>query len=175
MARSADLSPYKLASVRERLLACRDRLLAIDPTIVEDAKLYFDSLEGEVEGNVMEILGKWAEMARDARDLAEKAKNDAKVARARGDRFEKAEDTLKTYVGLALEDIGLTSLPLGGLTFYRAGHKQHVVTTGPLDDEYMRQPPKEENIAKVKADLLAGKEVKNASLSNKEPYYAIRG
>jgi hypothetical protein len=170
-------SGYAIERAVEALLAVRDQLNAIDPTILEDERLLADMLEGE-GGDALAVIDRIVRRAIEVSDFAEMAKQRKAAIGARQARFERQNDALRQAVANILQTLGLTREPIERDDFtlsIRAGSSRVVITDlAELPASFVRVT-REPMVREIGAALRAGEAVPGAMLGgNAQPVLTIR-
>jgi hypothetical protein len=166
-------SAWQLERAALALLAVRDQLNAIDPTILEDDRLFADMLEGETDA--LAVIDQIVRRSIEAADLAEMAKHRKQRIAARQARFEHQSDALRQGVANILNELGLRRIEREDFTLsIRDGVAPVKITEmGALPEEFVRVT-REPMAREIGAELRAGKTVSGATLGNPQPVLTIR-
>lgn len=166
-------SGFALTRAMGELMAQRERLLAIDANIDDDAKLLADMLESET-GDALQIIERVIEASIDADTMADAAKLRKLDIAERQARFEKRRDTLRGIALQALEVLNLQRLERPTWTAsLRKLPAPLIVDEEALPDEWWkisRSPMK----AEIRKELASGGEVAGAQLGNSATGISIR-
>lgn len=169
-------SSYQFKNAVDALLRARQRLLEEDPDIVADERLLHDMLEGDdLSGDAMSTLHNVLRAARHAQAMEEQARAMAKKISDRAKRFEVRAATLRTAAFEAMSALGLSRVPLPDLTasIRRGGQPGvFIIDETALPAEFVRTKTEPDKAA-IRAELLRGREVSGASLSNAAPFLTI--
>jgi Gp157 protein len=171
IARAASVPPPSPNALHRATLTLRDmreRLIAIDPTIIEDIELFTDTLDGETDA--LDVLADMVRAAIDAETMCEAIKARKADLDQRSARFARRQDALRRGVLEVMQDIGLPKLEREDFTASISAGRQGVRITDEkaLTDQYVRVTREPNKIA-IGDDLKAGKTVPGAVLSNPEP------
>jgi hypothetical protein len=169
-------SPYQIERAFTALAEARQRLLAIDPTLVDDQPTYVDNLDGLSPGDPFGAVDKLIEASLEAELLAEAVQKREVELAARRKRFlqhrEWCRDTARDF----LTSLGISKLQRPSYTAsvgLNSG-KAHV------PEDPSKLPPEltriiiEPDKAAISAELKAGREVPGCSLGNRSPTITIR-
>lgn len=130
---------------------------------VDDKRLIAATIEGE--SDALEVLDKLVELVTADRLMAERGSERIKRIEARADR-------LREIVQRMVEKLGLPTIerPLYTATL---AHVRKAIVTNPdeLPADYIRTAP---DMTHIRRDLVLGKEVAGATLSNPAPALVIR-
>ena len=179
MSATTDLSrpsPYQLQRDATSLAEARERILAIDPTMLEDNKLWVDSLEGIAEGNPIKTIEGLIRSAIDAADLAALAMGRMKELAKRKEKFEKIEAEARDIARMLMESGGIPKLVREDFTASIRAGQPHVIPTLPPEE----MPPRfqrvkiDHNKGALAEALRAGEADVPAEWSNPQPTLTIR-
>ncbi len=159
-------SSYKVMLAANELAKLRETLLAIDPTIERDQRLFGDMLEGE-GGDALAVIEQLIEASIEAADMAYVAKERLTALAERKARFERRRDAFRTVALQVLERINLRKLERPAWTASITNRPNRVLITdeSALDDNYIRVI-REPDKAAITEALKAGDNVPGAALSN---------
>lgn len=166
-------SAYALQAAMTALLEARERLLAVDATIDDDARLLADMLEGEA-GEAMTIIERVIEASIDADSMADAAKLRKLDITERQARFEKRRDTLRSVALSALEALNLKRIERPAWTAsLRAMPAPLLVDEAALPEQWFRTK-REPLKAEIRKELASGGEIEGAQLGNAATGISIR-
>lgn len=170
----SDISPYKLEQAFSALLAARQRLLAEDPDIASDERLFSDMLEGEA-GDAMEMLDRVLRASVHARDMSDAAQARAEEITARYNRYKKRAEALRGVAFAVMDALDLRRRELPDLTASIAAGRPSVVIVdeAALPDQFIRTRREPDKTALLQA-MKAGEAVTGATLSNSLPSLQVR-
>jgi hypothetical protein len=140
--------------------------------LAEDEILRADMIEGETDA--FEFLGKLVRLVGDAKTLELGIETYIAELRARKDRFERRQMTLRMLIFKVMEIAQLTKaeLPEATLSVRQAPRKVIIVDEMEIPDEYLRIVSAPDKL-KIKEALVNNQDVPGAMLSNAEPVLAI--
>ena len=169
-------SPFRIEQAMSALLSARARLLAEDPDIESDERLYADMLEGQSEGDPFDVLDRVIRAAIHAGSMADAAKRRADEISARAARYARRRDNLRAAAFAALDALGIRKHERPDfVASVRAGTASVQITDETkLAQEYVRWSMAPDKAA-IAAALKAGEAVDGAELSNGMPSLAIKG
>ena len=166
-------SSYALTRAMGELMAQRERLLAIDANIDDDAKLLADMLESET-GDALQIIERVIEASIDADTMADAAKLRKLDIAERQARFEKRRDTLRGIAQQALEALNLQRLERPTWTAsLRKLPAPLIVDEEALPEQWFRIK-REPMRAEIRKELAGGNEIDGALLGNSSTSITIR-
>jgi Gp157 protein len=171
----ADRGPsgYALEKAMGELMAARERLLAIDPTIDDDARLLADMLEGEA-GDALQIVERLIEASIEADTMADAAKLRKTDIAERQVRFELRRDKLRAIALSALEALNLKRLERPAWTAsIRQVPAPLIVDEAALGDEWWRVK-REPMRAEIRKALASGDDVDGAQFGNASTGISVR-
>ena len=129
-ARALPVQPSSPNALHRATLALRDlreKLIAIDPSIVEDVTLFGDMLDGE--SNALDVLADMVRAALEAEGWVELMKLRKADLDQRRARYERRSDALRAGVLAVLQDIGLPRLEREDFTAsVTGGHRRVIIT-----------------------------------------------
>src|SRR6188768_1939649 len=155
------------------LAALRERLVAIEPDIIADERLLFDTLDGETDA--VDQLRRILRHGIEASVFAEALKRHMQVLEQRRARFEAREDACRATVREAMDALGLTRITAPDFSASIIPGRPRVVVpdVDALPDEYVRTTVEPDKTAIANA-LKAGEDVPGASWSNAAPTLVVR-
>ncbi len=167
-------SPFRIEQAMSVLMAARERLLADEPGIEQDEKLYLDCLDGQ-SGDAFEIVDRIVHAALEADDLAEQASRRMADIAERRARFKRRNEALRGVAFAMLDALAVPKFERATYTASIRPGQPHVVVTDetklpPGTVRINREPDK----AQISALLKAGETVSGAELSNSMPSLTIR-
>lgn len=170
----SDISPYKLEQAMSALLAARQRLLAEDPDIASDERLFSDMLEGEA-GDAMEMLDRVLRASVHASDMSDAAQARAEEIAARYNRYKKRAEALRGVAFAVMDALELRRRELPDLTASIAAGRPSVMVTDEdaLPEAFVKTERKADKTL-IGAALKAGNTVPGATLSNSLPTLQVR-
>lgn len=161
--------------VAEALTAARALKSQLDAAgFGEDAKLLLDSLEGEADINIPELLDRIVFARQEAKALAAATHIRMQELSARKDSHNRNREILNSAISKIMEAINLTYLkrPCHTISITDGEPHVHVPDIKKLDPRFIRtteEPKKTE----IKEEFDAGREVSGAVLSNPQPVLRI--
>lgn len=169
-----DISPYKLEQAMSALLSARQRLLAEDPDIAADERLFSDMLEGEA-GDAMEMLDRVLRASVHARDMSDAAQARAEEITARYNRYKRRAEALRGVAFAVMDALDLRRRELPDLTASIAAGRPSVMVTdeASLPEAFVKIERKPDKTI-IGAALKAGNIVPGAALSNSLPTLQVR-
>lgn len=168
-------SPRRIYEATLALAAARDRLLAEDPDLEADQRLFHDMVEGEAEGDPFAVLDQVIRAAIEADAMAEAAEARAKDMLARSDRYTRRCIALRGIVFAAFESLGIKRHERPDFTVsVRAGVPSVTITDESAIPETHWRVTRSVDKAAIRADLKAGIPIPGAELSNAAPSLAIK-
>lgn len=168
-------SPRRIYEATLALAAARDRLLAEDPDLESDQRLFHDMVEGEAEGDPFAVLDQVIRAAIEADAMAEAAKVRADAMLARAARFAKRRDALRGIAFAALDSLGIKRHERPDFTAsVRAGVPSVTITDESAIPETYWRMTRTPDKGLIRADLKSGVPVPGAELSNAAPSLAIK-
>lgn len=157
------------------LMQARDRLLALDPTIVNDSKLFTDMLEGEAAGDPFAVIDGLIQQSLDDGSMIDAIEAREKELAARKWRLEARKEALRTSVQRLMEALELMTIERAeysaSITAGQASVRLTVDDVRKLEPRFQRVTA--DKIALRRA-LDAGEEDIGAALSNGPPYLTVR-
>lgn len=171
---TAPPSPFKMQQAMTILAGLRDTLLAIDPTIADDPRLFADMLEGE-GGDAVAVIERVIRASIDADCMAEAAKLRKQDIAERQTRYERRCAALRKVAFDVLEALGLPRLEREDFTASvgdRAG--KVIITDEKALPKAFTRTTIEPDKTLIAAELKAGRRVRGAVLSNPERGLTIR-
>ena len=168
-------SPFRLEQAMSALLSARARLLAEDPDIQDDERLYSDMLQGESEGDPFDVLDRVIRAAIHPGSMADAAKRRADEIAGRAARYARRRDNLRAAAFAALDALGIRKHERPDfVASVRAGTASVQITDETkLAQEYVRWSMTPDKAA-ILAALKTGAEVPGAELSNAIPSLALK-
>ena len=168
-------SPFRLEQAMSALLSARARLLAEDPDIESDERLYLDCLEGQSEGDPFDVLDRVIRAAIHAGSMADAAKRRADEISARAARYARRRDNLRAAAFAALDALGIRKHERPDfVASVRAGTASVQITDGDAVPAAYTRSVKVIDKAAILAALKTGAEVPGAELSNAIPSLALK-
>jgi len=167
-------SAYAIARAFEALAEARARLIAIDPSIVDDGQLYLDCLEGEAEGDPLAIIERIIRAARDNADFAALAAGRMRSLAERKARFEARAAAMRKAAFDMMDRLEIPRLECEDFTASFRRTLGHVIITDPklLPERFVRIR-REPDKAAINEALRANETVPGAVMSNPERILAI--
>ncbi len=156
------------------LMAARERLLADEPGIEQDEKLYLDCLDGQ-SGDAFEIIDRIVHAAIEAEDLAEQASRRMADIAERRARFKRRTEQLRGVAFAMLDALAIPKFERADYTASIRPGQPHVVITdeAALPPETVRIKREPDKLL-IGALLKAGSAVPGAELSNAGSSLTIR-
>ena len=166
-------SSWALQNAMTVLLEARDRLLTIDASIDDDAKLLADMLEGE-EGDALAVVERVIDASVEADAMAAAAKLRKTDLSERQARFEKRRDALRQIAHDALTALNLKRLERPAWTAsLRQMPEPLIVDEEAIGEEWWRVK-REVMRAEIRKALASGDKVEGAQLGNASTGISIR-
>lgn len=153
----------------------RERLAAIDPTIIEDAGLLADTLDGETDA--LELVRRLVRYSLEQQSLADAAEARAQDLSVRRARFEARVAAARQTALEMLDQLGVHRVVAEDFTVSLRMGKPGVRVTEPekLAPEFVRVvTTRTPDKPMIMAALDAGREVEGAVLSNAAPILTVR-
>lgn len=167
-------SPRQIADAFAVLHAAKERLMEIDPSIIEDERLFADMLDGE-GGDAIGALDKLIACAIEAEDMAAQAHVRATEIAERKARYKRRAESLRdtAYQLMAALELRRRETALFTASI-RSTPPKVVVTDDSQIPEAMVRVRREADKLLIGAALKSGNIVPGASLSNSGESIAIR-
>lgn len=167
-------SPGAMMRAMTVLAGLKDQLLAIDPTIVEDEKLYADMLEGE-GGDALDVLARVVRASIDADDLAEAVKQRKQLLADRQTRFERRRDAMRRAALSVLQELALPKWEHAEFTIsISEGRDKVIITDDKAIPDALCRITREPDKTAIGRLLKANTPVRGATLGNAEPFLSLR-
>lgn len=157
------------------LAEARQRLLAIDPTLVDDQPDYVDNLDGLSPGDPFAAVDALVEASLEAEHLAAAVQQRETELAARRKRFLQHREWCRNTARDFLAGLEITKLQRPGYTASVGATpgKVHVSDVDALPPQYIRLSV-EANVSAIRSALKLGDEIPGCSLGNAEPNITIR-
>lgn len=168
-------SPRQLSDAYAVLLQAREKLLAIEPDIAEDPRLFGDMLEGE-GGDAMGTIDRLIRSSIEAEDMAAQAHVRATEIAEREARYKRRNKALRDTAFALMQALDLRKIERADFTANIAnGGQPSVVVTEPheIPDQYQRVI-KTPDKAAIRLAIGNGETVPGAMLANPAPSLRIR-
>ena len=150
-----------------------ENLILQYPEIAEDEVLRADMLDGETPITV--VMTDLIRTGQDTIALRDATKQRLADLKARGDRFDRRIDFIKSLMMAIMEAAGTRKFELPEATIYFRNNPQQIVgepNADTLPDELVRIK-REPDRAKIKEALKAGLSIEGLSLSNSPPSIVV--
>jgi hypothetical protein len=166
---------FAVSNAMTALQQAKERLLALDPSIIDDEKLLLDSIESEAEGDPFAVIDRLVAIALEAEDMAELANVRATELAERKARFTRRNERLRGVVLDMLEALGVSRLERVQYTasIGNAPAKVLVAEDAALPDEYVRIT-RAPNKTAIGDALKAGTVIEGAVMSNPGPRLTLK-
>ena len=155
------------------LAALRARLEAIDPEIVTDERLLFDTLDGQ--SDVIDKLRAIMRHGLEAAVFAEALSRHVDTLETRRRRLQAREDACRATVREAMEAIGIKSLASEDFTARIVAGRPavQIISADVLPEAFIRTK-REPNISAISEALKAGEDAPGACFNNPIPILTVR-